>query len=222
MAGGAITTLGRLPHGIVGNRSRIAGWCRLKLLMVLVATCVLVLTGCTGDAEPQGDAPSASLSASASASPSPKPPKPPLSEARLEGLHQARIFVTSSTFAGKGAQPPQIMHFRPKCAEGACDVVLSGTMRYGEEPIADDHYIVRLINTGRSYQGTVTGFFARCNDNPDKDRWTFIIRLDKAQFVDGVWTATRWNGTWTRDADFGGACRPGKQRAVIRGKYEQS
>jgi hypothetical protein len=85
---------------------------------------------------------------------------------------------------------------------------------------AEKRFDIRLANLGRSYQGTKVGYWASCGNEPDKDRWSFVVRVDKAKYVDDVWTVVRWSGTWTRRADFAGACQVGRLRAVIRGTLQ--
>jgi hypothetical protein len=78
---------------------------------------------------------------------------------------------------------------------------------------------VRLSRLGRSYGGLVNGFFASCETEPTRDRWTFNVKVEDADYVDGAWKATRWSGSWTRQATFVGTiCSPGRLRAVIRGR----
>lgn len=188
-----------------------------------VAT-VLVLASCTSDtaatdaASPQP--PTASLS---TASPSPtRLPKLPLTEARLTGKYDVKVFVTSNTFDSKPSRS-QVFRFVPKCDQGACDVTLTGAMTFTQGLAdrqaagAEKRFEIRLANLGRSYRGTKVDYWASCGNEPDKDRWTFAIRVDKAKYIDDVWTVVRWSGTWTRSADFASACTPGRLHTVIRG-----
>jgi hypothetical protein len=145
-----------------------------------------------------------------------------LTEARLAGKYDVKVFATSNSFDSKPAQS-QVFRFIPKCDVGACDVTVAGSMAFGQGLAdrqaagAQKRFDIRLAGLGRSYRGTKVDFWASCEDEPDKDRWTFAIRVDKAKPIDDVWTVVRWSGTWSRVADFAGACRPGRLRAVIRG-----
>lgn len=82
---------------------------------------------------------------------------------------------------------------------------------------AEKRFEIRLAHFGRTYRGTKIDFWASCGEEPNKDRWTFAIRVDKAKYIDDVWTVVRWSGTWTRAANPSVACRESRLRAVIRG-----
>jgi hypothetical protein len=180
---------------------------------------VLVLASCTSDTATT--APVSPQPSTASPSPT-KLPRLPLTEARLTGKHDVKVYVTSNTFDSKPT-PSQVFRFVPKCDQGACDVTLTGAMSFGQGLTdrqaagAEKRFEIRLANLGRSYGGTKVDYWASCGNEPDKDRWTFAIRVDKAKYIDDVWTVVRWSGTWTRLANFAGACTPGHLRAVIRG-----
>jgi hypothetical protein len=195
-----------------------------KRVIFAVLLAALISTSCTSNEQPEtGASPEASTSPQApAASPTPTElPRLPLAEARLGGKYDVKVFVTSNSFDSKPA-PRQVFRFVPKCDEGACDVTLIGAMAF-TQGLADrqgagaEKRFIRLALLGRSYRGTKVGFWASCGDEPDKDRWTFAIKADRARYVDDVWTVVRWSGTWSRAADFSGACKPGHLRAVIRG-----
>jgi hypothetical protein len=193
---------------------------RLKIILG-VSVLVALAGGCSSNSgsgeEVASGAPSIVPSPTAT-----KPPKLPLSESRLAGKYQVKLYVTSNSFDSKPLQA-QLFRFLPKCDEGACDVTITGAMAFGQgledrqSAGADKRFDIRLVNLGRGYQGTKVGYWASCGDEPDKDRWTFAIKVDKARYVGDAWTVVRWSGTWTRRADFGNVCLPGHLRAVIRG-----
>jgi hypothetical protein len=146
-----------------------------------------------------------------------------LTEARLDGKHEVKVFVTRNNFDSKPART-QVFRFLPRCEEGACDVTLSGAMDFSmgladrQAAGAERRFDIRLTNLGRSYRGTKVDYWASCEDEPDKDRWTFAIRIDRPKYINEVWTVVRWSGTWTRAAlGANGACRPGRLASVIRG-----
>lgn len=182
---------------------------------------VLVLASCTSDTATTDSASPQPSTASASPSPT-KLPKLPLSEARLTGKHDVKVFVTSNTFDSKPSRS-QVFRFVPKCDQGACDVTLTGSMAFTQGLAdrqaagAEKRFEIRLANLGRSYRGTKVDYWASCGKEPDKDRWTLSIRVDRAKYINDVWTVVRWSGTWTRRADFASACTPGRLHAVIRG-----
>jgi len=189
----------------------------------------VILTGvaCTeGDQSTSGS--SASPTAVMSPTPTPTPlPKLPLSEARLAGRYNVKLYVTANTFDSKPIQQ-QEFRFVPRCDQGACDASVIGTMEFGhgladrQSAGAEKRFDIKLASLGRSYRGTKVGFWASCNDEPDKDRWTFAIKVDRAKYIDDAWMVVRWSGTWTRSAIFAGACLPGHLRSVIRGTLDRS
>jgi hypothetical protein len=191
-------------------------------ICVVAALAALSLAACTSGSGSAGVTTSVPTPA-VSVSPSPTtPPELPLTGARLAGTYAVKVYVTHNTFDSNPAST-QKFRFEPKCDEGACDVMLSGVMEFGkgladrQQAGAEKRFLIRMANLGRGYGGTKVGYFASCGNEPDKDRWTFDIKVDRAKYVDGVWTVTRWSGVWTRDSGFGGECRPGKLKAVIRG-----
>jgi hypothetical protein len=195
----------------------------MRLRLVLGVTVLVALAGCSsnsgsGEAATSGG-PSINLS-----SPTPTKPKLALSESRLAGKYEVKLYVTSNSFDSKPLRA-QVFRFLPKCNEGACDVTMTGAMDFGQgleerqSAGAEKRFDIRLANLGRSYQGTKVGYWASCGDEPDKDRWTFAIKVDNARYIGDVWTVVRWSGTWTRRSDYSGPgdCLPGHLRAVIRG-----
>jgi hypothetical protein len=194
------------------------------LVIVLLAG----TSGCTSDPQPTAaSSPSQSLAPSV-ASPTPsatKPPRLPITEARIEGKYQVRLYVTHNSFDSKPSSK-QVFVFEPRCANGPCDVFVSGKMLFGQglsdrqSAGAEKRFSIKLAGFGKNYEGTKVGFFAECNGQPDRDRWTFDIKIDKAKYVGDVWTVLKWSGIWTRAANFGGPCVPGKLKTVIRGTLQ--
>ena len=194
----------------------------LVILALTLAGCTSGPNGSSREASPARGGPTAS-------SPLPtdtEPPQLPLQDGRLDGKYNVKVFVTANSFDSKPGKK-QTFRFTPRCAEGACDVIVSGVMNFGQgleerqAAGAEKRFDIRLALLGRSYRGTKVGFWASCGDEPDKDRWTFSIKIDKAKYVDDIWTITRWSGTWSRQAS-GGPCIPGRLRAVIRGTLAES
>jgi hypothetical protein len=193
----------------------------------LLVLSLIVLVGCSSGGgsssmpTPIAAAPSGELATTPSPSPS-KLLKLPDSEGRLVGKYNVKVFVTSNTFDSRPSTQ-QLFHFQPKCQKGACDVTLTGAMGFSQglsdrqHAGAEKRFEVRLANLGKSYGGYKTGYFASCGTEPDKDRWTFNIKVDASKYVGDTWTVARWSGIWTRSSDFGGACTPGHLHAVIRG-----
>jgi len=192
----------------------------MKRWLILGVT-VMALGGCTSSS----GSGQAATSEDASIVPTPTPlkaPKLPLSEARLAGKYEVKLYVTSNSFDSKPLQT-QLFRFLPKCDEGACDVTITGAMDFGQgleerqSAGAEKRFDVRLATLGRGYRGTKVGYWASCADKPTKDRWTFAIKVDKARYVADVWTVVRWSGTWTRESNFSSLCLRSRLRAVIRG-----
>ena len=95
---------------------------RAAMVAVGIVT-VLAGASCTSDTQPETEA---APPEATTASPSPTMlPRLPLSEARLDGKYDVKVFVTSNSFHSKPA-PRQAFRFIPKCDEGACDVTLLG------------------------------------------------------------------------------------------------
>jgi hypothetical protein len=135
-----------------------------------------------------------------------------------------KLFVRSSTFDSKPGGS-QLWRFKPTCDTGACDTALKGRVKFEASTSgnqarkkggATDAFVAKLRLFGKTYGGRVTDFFATCGTSPSKDTWTFKIKVVNAKYVAGMWTVTKWEGLWTRDARFG-VCPPGHLSAVIRG-----
>jgi hypothetical protein len=156
-----------------------------------IAAFALIVTSCTSDGGTEERATGTSAPAPAPSPTPSKPPKLPVSEARLGGKYDVKVFVTSNSFDSKPLKA-QLFRFSPKCDQGACDVTVTGAMDFGfgladrQSAGAEKRFEIRLANLGRSYQGTKIGYWASCQDEPDKDRWSFAIRVDKAMYVDDV------------------------------------
>ena len=183
----------------------------------------LVGGSCTPQTQ-QSESPEPTSTPSLTPSPSPSLTPLPLEEARLDDEWMVRLFVRGSNFQSRPEKTQRGWIFTPRCEEGACDVILEGRVRFARDPErrlagAEERFRVRLSRLGRSYGGLVNGFFASCETEPARDRWTFNVKVEDADYVDGAWKATRWSGSWTRQATFVGTiCSPGRLRAVIRGR----
>jgi hypothetical protein len=195
----------------------------MRLRLILGVTVLVTLAGGCSSNSGSAEEVISEVPPTASTSSLTKPPRLSVSETRLAGKYELKLYVTSNSFDSKPLQA-QLFRFLPKCDEGACDVTITGVMAFGQgledrqSAGAEKRFDIRLANLGRSYQGTKVGYWASCGDKPDKDRWTFSIRIDQARYIDDVWMVTRWSGTWTRRANFQSDCLPGHLRAVIRGR----
>lgn len=196
----------------------------LILILSLLAACSGGRGGTEGITLPTGSV--APSPPSPSPSPSPLALEPqPIRDARLSGQYEVRLFITDNTYASTPRKNQRRWTFEPRCASGACDVLLTGRILFNEgledrkKAGASGRFQVRLARFAKSYGGTLTDFFGSCGDVPVKDDWTFRIKVERAKYVGEEWLATRWSGTWTRGGDPGqvNACLPAKLRAVIRG-----
>lgn len=194
-----------------------------------IVALVVLVSACTSSSSSTVGAPSGTSSFPSELTPSPTAtalPDLPPDEARLGGKYEVKVYVTSSNFASK-PDLIQVFHFKPKCDSGACDVTLSGRIKFVGKGATDRRsagatgdFVVKLAHLGKGYAGRVTDFFASCLDEPDKDTWEFKLSVDKAKYVGDVWAVQKWSGSWTRSVRSAGLCGTSHLRAVIRGTLQ--
>jgi hypothetical protein len=159
---------------------------------------IVVFTSCTSDAQPE----QAASPEPPTASPSPtKPPRLPLTEARLAGKYDVKIFVTSNSFDSKPAQS-QVFRFIPKCDIGACDVTVAGSMalvrdsRIGRplEPRSDLTSALPVLGEATEERRSTSGPRARTNPTriagPSRSGWT----RRSPSMMSGRWSVGRERG----------------------------
>ncbi len=195
----------------------------MRRLVSAFALAALMLAACTSKTVIVNGSPASTGARQSPVVPSSSPAlvPQPLSQARLEGKWNVQLFVRSSNFASHPQTKQRGWGFQPLCSTGACDSILRGQVNFAPDAQraqagARQNFRVRMVKLSTSYGGRVTGFFASCGSTASKDTWTFSIKVTDAQYFGDQWVATKWEGTWTRNAPFG-TCTPGHLQAVIRG-----
>lgn len=112
-----------------------------------------------------------------------------LSEARVVGDFNVKVKdISHSGFTQVATNFTLGWHFKPKCAEGACDVSWSDL---------NESTLNATLNLANGvYRGTDSGkFHTLCGHTEVISTLTIAFRVEKASVEDGVWVATRLSGT---------------------------
>lgn len=128
---------------------------------------------------------------------------PKIQEARLEGVFDLDLRRTSTY--GISDEPERSTagwRFRPDCHAGACDVVWKDIVR----PIE----AIDLARDGARYEGSGSGRIGfECGTTPLISSYRISVKVIDARVADGVWTATKIEGTWSYSSSEQLGCRSG-------------
>jgi hypothetical protein len=115
---------------------------------------------------------------------------PPISAARLADVFDVRLKLESSYgFSDLPGSQTAGWRFRPGCGTGACDVTLSDTYGGGMKAL-------ELERDGGRYTGSGSGRVGyECRGTPTTSGYTVELRVVKAAVINGVWRATKLEGT---------------------------
>jgi hypothetical protein len=119
-----------------------------------------------------------------------KVPIPPLSAARLAGNFNAKLHSTSQYgYSGDVGDLTLGWNFKPKCAEGACDVTWKDLHFKELKSVLD--------RKGTNYSGSDSGkFFGQCSGVTGTSSVTLDLHVVKAKVIQGEWRATKLEGTF--------------------------
>jgi hypothetical protein len=115
---------------------------------------------------------------------------PPLASARVEGDYNAKLHTTSQFgYIGSVDDGTFGWNFKPKCRVGACDVTWKDLHFKDLKSILD--------RAGARYTGSDSGtFFGRCGGVAGTSSVTLDLHVVTAKVIEGVWWATRLEGTF--------------------------
>jgi hypothetical protein len=115
---------------------------------------------------------------------------PPLSAARVEGDFSVNAKTVSKSGYSRFATPSFGWHFRPKCAEGACNVVW--------RDVFEKAVHATLKRKRARYTGDYKGFFLiKCRGTRSISSVHLVLKVEKARAIGGEWRATTLAGTVT-------------------------
>jgi hypothetical protein len=131
-------------------------------------------------------------------------PTPPISAARLAEVFDMRFELrASSGFSGLEDRSTGAWRFKPSCKEGPCNVVLSDMHEGGVQG-------VRLTRNRGTYEGSGSGRIGfECGSTPTTSAYTIEARVSKATVINGVWRATKLEGTFRVNQSAQLGCRSG-------------
>ena len=118
-----------------------------------------------------------------------KLPKAPAGDARLEGVYEVTLVVTSKYgYSAFPAKSKQGWRFEPVCHEGACDV-------QWEDTAAHD-LAARLNRTSATYKGSASAKFnTKCSGVDVSSSMTLDLHVTRADAIGDAWRATEFRGT---------------------------
>jgi hypothetical protein len=121
-----------------------------------------------------------------------KTPVPSIAQARLSGDFNVAVKLVSQTgFSSYGPNFTTGWHFKPKCAEGPCDVVWTD--------LNEKSFKATLDRSKATYSGSDTGDFgSTCGKTSHNSVLTVKFHVTKARAVDGEWRAVKLAGTITQ------------------------
>lgn len=134
----------------------------------------------------------------------------PLKLARLEGTFRVATKVVSDTGYQNYAASRMSWRFKPKCADGACNVVWRDLSFKG---LRTD-----LKQRGTNYRGEDSGAFnVSCGESTSVSDVTVSIKVTKARAVSGEWRVAKFVGTFTHTESAQGGCVTSSATLSIRG-----
>ena len=118
---------------------------------------------------------------------------PPLSSARVDGTYNAKLHPTSQFgYIGSLEDGTFGWDFTPKCHVGACDVTWKDLHYRDLKAILD--------RAGARYAGSDTGkVFGKCGGVVGSSSVSLDLHVVKARVIDGVWWATKLEGTFVEN-----------------------
>jgi hypothetical protein len=142
------------------------------------------------------------------------PPPPPLAEARLEGTWEVTLTYVEENYTNrnKGDRERETWEFIPRCDAGACDVRVNLFLEEQKRTV--------LNRTNRLYRGKGTANLDRCERVLLATTITIKVTVTEADFVDGVWRATRLTGRHETDSAAALSCQAGHGERTVKGTLE--
>ena len=153
--------------------------------------------------------------------------KPPaaLASARLSGPFNIIERVTSThgySSLKAGSTDRLTWTFAPVCKSGACTVRVRFTVTSALNPVKGETATIRLVRSGRVYRGVGKAALSSCQLQPVFGPTRIWLRVTRAAWIDGTWTATRVAGALTHSSprsSFGlWTCNPSAFTARVGGR----
>jgi hypothetical protein len=136
---------------------------------------------------------------------------PPLRAARVDGVFNVRTKELSASGYVERSVPIYGWRFRPRCAEGACDVRWSDLQRKRIRSV--------LERRGTRYGGTYKGLFnVRCGTAQATSVVEIRLKVEAARPIAGEWRATRLTGTLSHSEAAQLGCVSAQTRLSLRAR----
>ena len=140
---------------------------------------------------------------------------PPLRDARVEGDFGITTHVVSQSGYTSFHTPTFGWHFKPRCRQGACDVL------WRDVGLKSLHGILNEKH-GR-YHGTYHGYFlSSCNGTHSISDVDLSFKATKAKAIAGEWRATRLEGTVTNSEPSQYGCVSAHAEVAIKGTLREA
>ena len=138
-------------------------------------------------------------------------PTPPLRAARLEGDFSIKTRALSKSGYGEYTAPTFGWSFRPRCGEGACDVLW--------RDLHENRIHAKLERRGAHYRGSYTGpFTIECEGVGSTSSVTLELEVTAARADGSTWQATRFEGTLSQSEAAQLGCAPSQAKFAVRGR----
>lgn len=139
---------------------------------------------------------------------------PPLKAARLAGDFAINVRILSQSGYGEYTPSTYGWRFRPRCKEGACNVVW--------RDLHERRIRATLQRRGARYQGSYTGFFwIECGGARSTSSVTLDLRVTMARVIGNEWRATRVRGTLHQSESSQLGCGSSEAAVAVRGRLSQ-
>jgi len=210
----------------------------LRILVVLGVAAAFVAAGCTGEEETATRTAQTSTAGSTTTSARVSPPSdfvatysyeiearadkavsqrvpvsvevpvPPLRAARLQGDFSVKVRTLSKSGYGEYVVPTFGWSFRPRCGEGACDVLW--------RDLHERRIHAKLERRGARYRGSYTGLFTiECGGTRSTSHVTLELKVAAAKAIGHSWQATRLVGTLSQNEPAELGCAPSEARFAV-------
>jgi hypothetical protein len=140
---------------------------------------------------------------------------PSLAEARLDGDFGVSVKVVSQSGYSSFERGSLGWHFKPKCRDGACDVVWQDVV------LKNVHAVLK--QKGKEYSGSYHGYFGvSCGGTHSSSTVDVSFKVAKARALAGEWRATKIEGTVDNSEVSQFGCISGSASVAVKGTLRGS
>lgn len=135
---------------------------------------------------------------------------PSLADARLDGDFGVTVKIVSQSGYSSFQRGSYGWHFKPKCRQGACDVV------WRDVVLKNVHAVLK--QKGKEYSGSYHGYFGvSCGGTHSSSTVDVAFKVAKARALAGEWRATKIEGTVENSEVSQFGCVSGSASVAVKG-----